>query len=248
MDYILDFEKPVLTLENQINELNLDQKIEKRESRLFPIDQKDLSIDSDDEFDELLSFLSSLKNQFFIGGDFNIHIGSDLASTASFHEILDTHALVNHVNFPTHKDGNILDLFITSKDCQYIKNIKSGEAVSDHFSVIVTFNFCKKPPPKTKTISYIPYKNRNSNEFMNDLRSSELITNPKSTTPSHRCGLASPKKNPPSIFRLIAASLQCAAMNLLLHTSAPSSQVPARSTFSTKSTMFSSCSRVVSRR
>ena len=38
------------SIENQINELNLDQKIEKRESRLFPIDQKDLSIDSDDEF------------------------------------------------------------------------------------------------------------------------------------------------------------------------------------------------------
>ena len=107
-----------------------------------------------EEFQEFLSHLSSMKQDFIIGGDFNLHIGSDAQHTSSLNDILDMFGLRNHINFPTHINGNILDLFITPKDFNKVKSIVPAEPISDHSSIIVSLDFSKPPVQKTSPIHH----------------------------------------------------------------------------------------------
>ena len=58
--------------------------------------------------------MSDHDNKFIILGDFNIHVNDESDVNAhNFMDIIMALGLEQHVNFPTHKAGNILDLVMT---------------------------------------------------------------------------------------------------------------------------------------
>ena len=67
------------------------------------------------ELQELLELLIPLASEFYILGDFNLHLDKKTKShTIKFCDILEFFFyLEQHVNFPTHIHGHWLDLFIT---------------------------------------------------------------------------------------------------------------------------------------
>ena len=74
-----------------------------------------------DEFTSFYGFLSSLSYLMLICGDFNIYLDTDTSSSLNFTSLLDFCNLVQHIDFPTHTHGHILDCLITPSDFTGIK-------------------------------------------------------------------------------------------------------------------------------
>ena len=103
-----------------------------------------------EEFNELMAYYHLIKNEVIITGDFNIHVNKPtLSTTKKLNEILDTFGLIQHIEEPTHKYGNTLDLLITRKNTA-MKEFVVDEQLSDHNNIIFKLNF-NKPPPNKKT-------------------------------------------------------------------------------------------------
>ena len=132
-----------------------------------------------EEFQNFLSLISSLKSQVIITGDFNLHVDVDNPDTKHFKEILSNYNLTQHVNFPTHKLGHTLDLFITPDNFPFLKNITPTESFSDHSSITATLDFQIENRPVHKHISYRPYKKIDMAKFKSDLEKSVLLTDPE---------------------------------------------------------------------
>ena len=125
--------------------------------------------------------VQQLPSDFIIGGDFNLHF-DDKQEKSSFCDILESYDLLQHIDFPTHKFGRTLDLFITSKQFEYIKSAKPSEAFCDHFSFIVELDIESPPKAPLKQISYRSISKIDVEKFNQDLINSELITNPKTNS------------------------------------------------------------------
>ena len=70
-----------------------------------------------DDFQTLISFISTSPHDFLITGDFNIHVDDLTDSNAlQFISLLDLANLTQHVSFPTHRLSHTLDLVITPTD------------------------------------------------------------------------------------------------------------------------------------
>ena len=70
----------------------------------------------------------------------------------SFKDTIDAMGLYQHVNFSTHKSGNVLDLIISDfTDEVKVLKVAPGPFLTDHRAVISTLNI-KKLRPVTKRI------------------------------------------------------------------------------------------------
>ena len=78
-------------------------------------------------------------------------------------------SLSQHVNFPTHINGNIIDLVFSSSPHSelMVSNISRLDLLSDHFLISFKTNFTITPNQKTR----ITYKPINSMIFLADLHS-----------------------------------------------------------------------------
>ncbi len=84
-------------------------------------------------------------------------------------DILESCGLVNHIHFPTHKDGNTLDLIITRDNGELdISNASSGYFISDHCFVIAKLN-TPRPDLSIKAISYRKTRDIDMPAFKSDL-------------------------------------------------------------------------------
>ena len=70
-----------------------------------------------EEFQEILSYLSILPNDFMLLGDFNIHVDTPSSISEQFDDILTSYELKQRVDFPTHIHGHTLDLMVFSAGC-----------------------------------------------------------------------------------------------------------------------------------
>ena len=70
-----------------------------------------------DEFQNILSSLTTTCQKLVITGDFNIHIDTSSHCTKVFHDILSSFDLQQLVSFPTPSHGHTLDLLIASSAC-----------------------------------------------------------------------------------------------------------------------------------
>ena len=121
------------------------------------------------ELNELCAYYHLYKNEIIICGDFNIHVNKPKdKNTIKLNTIIDTFDLTQHINQPTHRLGNTLDLVITRKQT-LMKGIIIGEQLSDHNNVIIQLDL-KKPPPLKKEIRTRKLKSMNINNFKVDLR------------------------------------------------------------------------------
>ncbi len=87
-----------------------------------------------DEFKDYLESIVLSDELLCIAGDFNIHMNKATdPDQLRLTDILESCGLVNHIHFPTHKDGNTLDLIITRDNGELgISNSSSGYYISDH--------------------------------------------------------------------------------------------------------------------
>ncbi len=66
------------------------------------------------QFSKLMSHYNIIKDEVIICGDFNIHVNkTEDPDSTKFMAVLSRFNLTQHVNEPTHRLGNIIDLMIT---------------------------------------------------------------------------------------------------------------------------------------
>ena len=109
-------------------------------------------------------------------GDFNFHWGEDdCAAFVQFKHLLDAYNLIQHVNQPTHENGNILDLVITRRDDLVLHSVCVCSLLTYHHAVL------EMPKPHTQKIemSIRKYKTIDSLAFDRTLVASDLILKPK---------------------------------------------------------------------
>ena len=125
------------------------------------------------EFAEYLEAAVSTSHHLIISGDFNL---PGPVEARQLSDLLSSFGLMNIVDFPTHEGGNILDLIITRTSDQHVKNVHSGEQLSDHIFVNAEI-IAAKTGFAEKTISYRKLKQINCNDFAKDLQQSQLYSN-----------------------------------------------------------------------
>lgn len=129
-----------------------------------------------DEFTELLQCILLSNCTVILSGDFNVHWGSGSADANKLSDLLGTFNLVQHVDKPTNKFDNILDLVITndygngsaSKRLNVTDLIVEDVSLSDHFLVNFKVNF-KCSHAKAKVIYYRHLKSLDHELFRSDL-------------------------------------------------------------------------------
>ena len=94
---------------------------------------------SDTFYQELLELLIPLASEFYILGDFNLHLDKKQSpTTTKFCDILESFDLEQHVNFPPHIKWQWLDLLITRTSCPAVRSVSACDRLSDHFYIIGT--------------------------------------------------------------------------------------------------------------
>ena len=86
---------------------------------------------TDNFIDNLTDLIANHENNIILG-DFNLHVndGSD-AEASVFQDTTEALGLIRHVNSPTHKDNNTLDLIMT----EIHSKVRVKEIVPDHLSL-----------------------------------------------------------------------------------------------------------------
>ena len=91
-----------------------------------------------------MSKLQLSNKNIVIPGNLNLHVNdkSD-TDTQQFIDMVEASGMKQLIDFPTHKQGNTLDLIITELAAEIpIKNVYCGPYISDH--CIITFTFQKQ--------------------------------------------------------------------------------------------------------
>ena len=115
-----------------------------------------------------LYFLYFLSSNFILAGDFNTPncTSHDNPLSALLREL----ELVQHIDFPPHRLGNILDLIITPKpNSHLIQEIGRETFDSDHYLILCSLNLAPSPLPPRIVISR-SFENFDDAVFEKDLR------------------------------------------------------------------------------
>ena len=95
----------------------------------------------------------TLKGHCILTGDFNIHIDDTSDNnTRTLNDMLDSLGMINHITFPTHKQGHTLDLFIEEGNSMLITKVTRGHLISDHHFIHAHLNICKNKPKVNEVI------------------------------------------------------------------------------------------------
>ena len=104
-----------------------------------------------------------------ITGDLNIKMNDkEDASTNTMLDILDSLDLVNHVNFPTHRSQNTLDLVITRNSDNIVRNPSQGQLFLDHNMVMFDL-VSTNTKASLKEINYQKIKSIDCDKLQNDI-------------------------------------------------------------------------------
>ena len=112
-------------------------------------------------------------NNYLVVGDFNLHYGSNYPPHSYFYNLISLLSLKQHISFPTHTSGHILDLIITltsSTLIPYPPNLLS--LTTDHYSIMFSLNL-----PKLLNFRKSLYY-RNLSSIIPSLFISDLINSP----------------------------------------------------------------------
>ena len=102
---------------------------------------------------DILERLSTFTCPIVIVGDINIHLDDEASlHTVGFMSLLEQHGLVQHVTSPTHRDGHVLDVIITSVDRRCSVNVEPAGLMSDHSFITAEVNLCFQHNPPGRAI------------------------------------------------------------------------------------------------
>ena len=129
------------------------------------------------DFDEFVGSIFLKYSKIIICGDLNIHLDNPkLKNTSKFLELLSSYGLVQLVSQPTHKQGHLLDVVISSHkvidpDKITIKLLDASVfPTCDHFPVTFIVPACLKGcNNEKKTITFRNLRNVDSQNFREDL-------------------------------------------------------------------------------
>ena len=76
----------------------------------------------------------------------------------------DSLGMINHITFPTHKQGHTLDLLIEEEDSPLIVKVIRDHLISDHHFIHAHLNICKNKP-KVRDVTYRKYKKLDKTVF-----------------------------------------------------------------------------------
>ena len=132
-----------------------------------------------EDFTSLLERLHQNPIPFILVGDFNIHVDNHSDAKAKrFLEVLNSFDLIQHVDFATHTHGHTLDLVISQRHAElHISNVRLGELISDHFSIKCNLSIVIDEP-STRSVLMRKIKSINIDDFKDDLRSLDIVSNP----------------------------------------------------------------------
>ena len=103
----------------------------------------------EDFTDFVSATLPSHSNNIYIG-DFNLHVSEEGTDPIIFNDSIEAMGLYQHVNFPTHRSGNTLDLILSDiQQSTSIMTTAPGPYLSDHRAVIATLNSKRLNPTFT---------------------------------------------------------------------------------------------------
>ena len=132
-----------------------------------------------EEFQDLLENVATMHTEFYIVGDFNLHLDIPSATTTTFNDILASFDTKQHVNFPTHIHGHWLDILITRSSCKNIQTPTVVDGLSDHNTVIADLEVPIAPAVSKHNMFYRAIHSINIASFMTDIITSDLVTHPK---------------------------------------------------------------------
>ena len=124
-----------------------------------------------DEFDSFLDHVNLLPGKVLLLGDFNIHVNHPEKSEVNrFLSGLSDIGMEQHVDKPTHRCGNTLDLLVTRQGDDLIKSVTVDNRTftKDHYFINCTLNVSKPTAIKT-TQTIRKYKNIDHEAFSKDL-------------------------------------------------------------------------------
>ena len=132
------------------------------------------------EFSSLLEQLEFSSGKLLITGDFNIHVNDASDTTAlKFLDLLDSFNLIQHINMPTHRNSNTLDLIIARLDKQIFCNLSVNDPlISDHFVLHCNLNLAK-PTTAVKTVTCRKIRSVDIEKLRNDIINSSLCLSPQ---------------------------------------------------------------------
>ena len=120
--------------------------------------------------DILENNICTLKGHCILTGDFNVHTEDALDNdTWTFNKMLDSLCMINHITFPTHKQGHTLNLFIEEENSPLIMKVTRGHLISDHHFIQAHLNICKNKP-KVRKMTYRKYKQLDKTVFKEDIQ------------------------------------------------------------------------------
>ena len=118
-----------------------------------------------------------------IVGDLSILLDDEVGlHTVGFMSLLEQHGLVQHVTSPTHRDGHILDVIITSVDRRCSVNIDPAGMMSDHSFITAEVDLCFQHNPPVETIRRRRWSAVDFDQLVDDLRQSKLLIDPPTGT------------------------------------------------------------------
>ena len=90
--------------------------------------------------------------------------------------------LQQHITFPTHDKGHLLDLLITRSSSNIVSSICPCETyLSDHIALSAMVSFPHKNPSSYQTVTFRPWSKLDMTEFKRAIFCSTLYTNPAET-------------------------------------------------------------------
>jgi len=85
-----------------------------------------------------------------IGGDLSVHVEDPADDATTLLDLLTTFNLIQHVTAPTHRQGCMLNLFITYSDCPVSDvRVDPADVISDHSLVTGRISTDRCPVPTT---------------------------------------------------------------------------------------------------
>ena len=132
-----------------------------------------------DEFMSFICFLSSIDCNYFIGGDFNIHVDVPCTDSRKLKALLESCNLRQSVNNTTHLHGHILHLMILSPSDQDVcVHVDICEFTSDHAVIKCAIDFPSSLADCQTRISYRRYHCINMYDFRSNLKEMPFVKCP----------------------------------------------------------------------
>ena len=115
-------------------------------------------------------FLSSVDCNYFICGDFNIHVDVPCTDSYKLESLLESCNETQSVNNTTHLYGHILDLILSPSDQDVLVHVDICEFISDHAVIKCAIDFPSSIADCQTRISYRMYHRINMSDFWYDLK------------------------------------------------------------------------------